>query len=87
MQLWILRPKFEDDGLVSPWGDWAYNKAHGLVVRAETEEKARRFAQDTSGDETEYEKADVWMDPHYSTCEPLPEKGKPGVVIIDYVCA
>ena len=38
MRLWILRPIDEAAGQWSPW----FDKAFGFVMRAETEEAARR---------------------------------------------
>jgi hypothetical protein len=92
MKLWILRP-IEKDG-DNPWNPW-YDKAFGFVVRAETEEDARAMANADAGDENRGEFmgskiADTktpWLDPKYSTCEPLTADGSAGVMMQDFKSA
>jgi len=81
MKLWILRPINEDQG---PWVPW-YDKAFGFVVRAETEDQARRFAHEMGADENREEKGvNPWMDDSLSTCEELDADGSEGVVMSDF---
>lgn len=82
MKLWLLKPIGEETG---PWSPW-YDKAFGFVVRAETEEDARRFAQDQGGDEVR-RNGSAWTDPKLSTCVPLTPKGEAGVVLRDFHAA
>lgn len=92
MRLWLLRPRegFTDKNLSveSPWSPW-YDKVFGFVVRAETEAEARAVASEEGGDENrEVSGARYpWIDPHYSTCEPLTDEGEPGLVIRDFAAA
>jgi hypothetical protein len=72
MQLWLLQP-------VEIWEPW-YDKAFGFVVRAESEDEARRFASAKEGDEGK----DVWLDPTLTTCEPLVAGGEPGIILRDF---
>ena len=94
MKLWILRsvenlPKGDD-----PWEPW-YDKAFGFVVRAETEEEARKFAHEEAGDENRGtflggKTADTnspWLEAKYSTCVELPTEGEAGVVLQDFHAA
>ena len=89
MKLWLLRP-VEDlppDHDKNPWEPW-YDKAFGFVVRAETEEEARGFAQRDSGDECGWRREKpTWLLPQWSTCTPLTEEGEAGVVIRDFASA
>ncbi len=89
MKLWLLRPKKDLPKDDSPWDPW-YDKVFGFVVRAETEEEARRLANEQGGDETGEIRTIVyrtggnpWLDSKYSTCEILTEDGEPEVIIID----
>lgn len=84
MKLWILKP-VENLPKGNPWKPW-YDKAFGFVVRAETEETARKFAHDESGDETAGTNS-PWLDAKYSTCVELLSKGEAGVVLRDFCAA
>lgn len=91
-KLWLLRPvecSPEDD----PWEPW-FDKAFGFVVRAETEEKARKLANESGGDEigeirhSAYRTGgNPWLDEKYSTCTILYTYGEEGVVIRDFMAA
>lgn len=78
MYLWILKPNknlsYEDD-LWSPW----YDKTFGVVVRAESEDKARKLASTACGDEG----SKAWLDAKYSSCLRLLDEGEESVVITD----
>ena len=89
MKLWLLRPV---EGLPKETNPWRpkYDKALGFVVRAETENEARKMANDAGGDETGpiqqivYRTGgDPWLDPSLSTCVELTGDGEPGVIIDD----
>jgi len=47
MNLWLLRPSsnLPDDRAKNPWIPW-YDKCFGMVIRAETEEDARKLADE-----------------------------------------
>jgi len=84
MKLWLLRPVTGDEE-VGPWDPW-YDKKFGFVVRAESEEAARRLADENAGIEAR-EINDVthpWLDKKYSICELLKPEGKPSIVMEDF---
>ena len=85
MKLWILSPVKTLQDRDNPWKPW-YDKAFGFVVRAETEEEARRLANEKAGDENRYEMR-TWLDSTYSTCKPLTYEGTPEVVMRDFASA
>ena len=66
MKLWILKAK-EDTGYISN---------QNIVVRAETERKARKVAEFDDND-------CKWLIPSEVTCEELLPDGEEGVVIVD----
>lgn len=78
----------------NPWKPW-YDKAFGFVVRAETEEDARKWAHEEAGDENRGEfmrgktanTTTPWLDPKYSTCVELSGDGPLGVVMRDFASA
>ncbi len=94
MNLWLLRPADRDNPMDDPWDPW-FNKAFGFVVRAETEEDARRFADCDAGEENRgtflgkkiTETNAPWLDPKYSTCERLLDDGEAGIIIKDFSSA
>lgn len=75
-RLWILEPINPSDG---PWEPW-YDKAFGFVVRACSEQEARSFAAEESGDEG----GRPWLSSEFTTCEVLTHKGDTGVILQDY---
>lgn len=82
MKLWLLRPISTEKN--SPWEPW-YDKAFGFVVRAETELRARKIAQEEGGDECGWTMDfPAWTDRRYSTCFELDESGDEGVVMKDF---
>lgn len=93
MKLWILRPMEGLKGKSNPWEPW-YDKAFGFVVRAETEDEARKLANADGGNETGPKRNDVyptggdpWLDPALSTCTELMPDGEAGVVMKDFAAA
>ena len=79
MKLWLLRPI---KGVTGPWDPW-YDKSFGFVCRALSEQEARQYAADDSGDEG----AEAWLDSTLSTCEELSADGELGVVMQDFKAA
>lgn len=94
--LWILKPKDNLQENDNPWGPW-YDKAFGFVVRANSENEARQFANSDAGDENrgEFLSKEIsktktpWLDVEYSTCEPLEdhEGSERGVIMKDFWAA
>lgn len=82
MHLWLLRPCEGLPKEESPWEPW-YDKAFGFVVRAETEDQARKMAAGKAGDE----RPRAWTNPLYSTCRPLMIDGEAGVILSDFQSA
>lgn len=58
----------------------AYDVSNGFVVRAESEDAARKIASSSHGDEG----AGVWLTRSGSTCELLTTKGGAGIIIHDF---
>lgn len=80
MKLFILTPRPFVEGR-NPWGTW-YDKAFGFIVRAETEDDARRYANEVCGDE-----GPVWTHEKYTYCTILKDDGTPGVIMHDFRAA
>ena len=85
--LWLLRRREHLPRDRDPWrrrdgGDFIA----AIIVREPDEAAARRRAQDLGGsevDEWHFARGvdvNAWLDPKYSTCEPLPIEGPPGLV-------
>ena len=90
MKLWLLRPVDDNSAAWDPW----YDKAFGFVVRAATEEEARRLANTEGGDEKGPARTDVyrtggdpWLDPKQSTCIELTGDGEAEVIFRDFSAA
>ena len=90
MKLWLLRPAGPK---TSPWEPW-YDKAVGFVVRAATEDEARRLANENGGDEVGEVRnlvyrtgGDPWLDPALSSCVELASTGPSGLIIRDFKSA
>lgn len=77
--LWLLHPVNPSK---APWKPW-YDKCFGFVIRANSENEARALADSEGGDEND-NALHPWLNPELSTCEPLSNKGKPGIVIQDF---
>jgi len=88
MKLWLLEPVNNPvNNKDNPWEPW-FDKTFGSVIRAETEEQARQFAHDSSGEENDSEfSKEPWKDKKYSTCVELTGKGKAGVIIQNHESA
>ena len=79
MKLWILKPREVVYGTeLDLWKPW-YDKAFGYIVRAESEEEARKLGTLGSG----IEAAEAWLDAKYPTCEELLPEGKSEIVLSD----
>lgn len=81
MKLWILERKLDLPHDDNPWR-FPYDKNHGFVIRAETEDSARKIANSRSADE-----GDVWANDKYSTCIELISSGEEGIILIDFNAA
>jgi hypothetical protein len=86
----LLRPI---DGLPNdPWIP-CYDCCFGFVVRAETEQEAREFAEKEAGDESDKSRSTrtplrkVWLDAALTTCTELTTDGEVGIVIRDFHAA
>jgi hypothetical protein len=76
-KLWIL-DRVTPQPLPQGWR--RYDCVYGVVVRARTEDEARSYAANASGDEGK----DTWMDPTRATCFQIPQDGDSGVLLRDY---
>ena len=80
MRLWKLQPA---DAALTPWGF----RARGFVVRAVSEEAARRVVVEHADDEligTGGEGAEAWLDPAFTACTPIPVDGPPEIIMRDF---
>jgi len=82
MKLWLLRPAEDLPSGIDPWDPW-YDKVFGFVIRAETEEDARRLAHDEAGNENRGKVRGPWLNARYATCVELTADGDPAVVMED----
>lgn len=83
MPLFELRPQdnvseLDDD----PWLPW-YDKTHGFIIRAATEQEARLLATKAGGDEVRDCRM-AWLEEKYSSCTELNEEGESEVVMNDF---
>jgi hypothetical protein len=86
MELYLLRPISgqEEEGAWDPW----YDKCFGFVIRAESEETARKLADTNAGDEN-LKDTHPWLDSKQSTCTPLhaDSDNKEEIIIRDFNAA
>ena len=84
MNLYLLRPvENHCDMGDDPWNPW-YDKDFGHVVRADSEEAARKMCGSLgSGYNDTYAELNAWLLPKYSTCEVLEEEGEEDIIITD----
>ena len=80
MKLWLLKPIKGSDY----WRPW-YDKAFGFVIRAETEQRAREWADSNAGDENR--KGHPWLNSEHSTCIELTIDGPEEMVLRDFMSA
>lgn len=80
MKLWHLTAKEER----APWQPW-FDKAFGFVIRAETEERARKIADENGEDENR--KGNPWLDPGFSICEEILTEGEESLILKDFRAA
>jgi hypothetical protein len=73
--LWKLNP-------IKPWEPW-YDCMFAIVVRAGSEDEARRLAVTEAGSEGE----DVWTDPSKTVCERVWPDGGSEVICRDFARA
>lgn len=89
MKLWMLEPSdstyeldkhgYEVSKKNSPWYP-IYDCAHGFIVVAETERRARELASKEAGDEGKK----AWLNPKWSNCYELKAFDFEGVVMRDF---
>lgn len=77
MKLWKLYPRQK----AKPWDFWP-DKCHGFIIRSETEEQARKIAQDNAGDEKDY--GDVWLDLDLCICIEILPEGNSEIILRDF---
>lgn len=83
MKLWILEPITKGNG--SAWEPW-YDKAFGMIVRAETEDAARSIANNNGGDENRDGRT-PWLDNKQSSCVELSSDGPEEMILQDFASA
>jgi len=90
MNLWILQPidavnaereMKTSDGRTLNVSRWTWDCANGFVVRASTEDEARLLASTKAGDEGD----DAWLNPKFTSCEPLNNDGETEIVLRDFL--
>ncbi len=84
MTLWLLKPRDDLPVLDNPWTP-SYDRVFGFVVRAESEEEARRMV--TRSGETGAEvirHPDAWLSNDYSICMELTPDGEANIILRDY---
>lgn len=60
-----------------------YDETRAMVVRAGSEDEARRAAYGLAFRTPGSESPDIWADPERSTCEPLAADGPVEVILVD----
>lgn len=75
MKLWILHRDVQNP----KWG-W-YETMHGCIVRAATEDDARRIASESA----QAEGPEIWLNFDCSTCYPLEQDGPGEMILADVV--
>ena len=73
------------------WEPW-YDKSFGFVIRAESEDEARKIADENAGNEnmdneTYKDTKHPWLDPKQATCVVLTNDGKQELIIKDFKAA
>lgn len=89
MNFWILKPREDIDPEDNPWDPW-YDKNFTVVVRANSENRARELAHDCAGDENRgyflsrkiSNTNTPWLDSEYSTCDILDAMGEESVIVV-----
>ncbi len=75
---------WQGSGAWTPW----YDKCHGFVIAATSEEQARIIADAAAGDENGFRNVKhPWLDPKQSTCVLMSEVDRTGVIIQDFRAA
>lgn len=84
MKLWILKPlsEWRND---NPW-DCEYEKVHGFVIEAPTEQEARALADGKAGEENDEcdRYLNPWLNSDITSCEELTPTGTSRVVMINF---
>lgn len=84
MKLWLLYPVKDLPEDKNLWL-YPYDKAHGFVARATSEEDARLFASEEAGQEAR-NALNPWLDKEYTECVELLTDGEAEIVLRDF-CA
>jgi len=89
MKLWKLGPQKEYKGQNSVF-DWGCK--WGFIIRAKSEEDARKFAHKNAGREKHVDidrengiKKDTWMEPKYTYCIEIPVEGKKEIILEEFL--
>jgi hypothetical protein len=82
LQTWVLKPVEEMPGDRNPWSPWS-DSTYGFVVRARSEEEARKIAAENASYENDPKWGNPWLDPDYSTCRLADSYDSPGVILED----
>lgn len=80
-KLFILKPDVKE-GFKDPFPN--YDVTLGFIIRATSEEEARRFASQNQGDEGWGEWQSPWLDENLTSCEELLAEGESGVIMRDF---
>lgn len=75
MKLWVLKAINDGDGIP----EFTWDSCFGMVIREETEQKAREYAACCSL----FEGRDVWLDSNKTTCDLLSVDGEPDCILED----
>lgn len=78
MKIFLIRPIDEECDEWKPW----YNKSFGFVIRAETEDRARKIAFDTA--DGLFIKHLPWTDKKKVECIEIKSEGKEEIILQDF---
>jgi len=84
MALWLLEARDDLEDGNNPWSPW-YDKTFGMVIRADSEKKARELGQrNTNSDENREGIGTPWLKKEYSKCTGLFPGGIKKVILVDF---
>jgi hypothetical protein len=79
MKLWLLKRPVDKPG------HQIWDAYSGFVVRAETEEDARKLANKESQKPDRGYEGPIWEDHQKTSCKQLIDEGEPGVILDDFM--
>ena len=84
-KIWHIRRRDDLPKTDDPW-QHKYDTVVGMIIHAETEEDARRYAYNASQAELMHEEAlhNAWLDAHLTVCVEVPERETDRVLLIDF---